>query len=150
MADHPSNLTQEALTIPGDGGRRSVSPKVLLVEDSPTQSLRARIALESRGFEVVIVNRSRDALATAKEERPDVVLSEVRLLGLDGFEIAAAIRDDAELAGLPVILQSAAMTEQEGRELALEHGAAGYIRKGLLPAELADALNDAIAGGRLS
>jgi CheY-like chemotaxis protein len=148
-AKPPSILAQESLTIAGDqGGEHQLRSKVLLVEDSPTQALRARLALESQGFHVLIVDRSRDAIAVAKEEHPDVVLSEVQLLGLDGFELAAAVRSDSELAGLPVILQSAVRDEQESLELALEHGAAGFIAKGVSPAALAGALSDAIANAR--
>jgi CheY-like chemotaxis protein len=127
---------------------QSLSPKVLIVEDSPTQALRARIALESQGFEVVIVNRSRDAMPIAREEHPDIVLSEVRLLGLDGLELAAAFRKDTELGRLPIILQSALQNADELRELAFEHGAVGYIEKGLPAATVADTLNDAIAAAQ--
>ena len=125
-----------------------MSAKVLIVEDSPTQALRARIALESHGFDVVIVNRSRDAAPTAKEERPDVVLAEIRLLGLDGYELAAAFRGDSELSGVPIILQSAIADREEARALALEHGAVGYLEKGLSPTTVATILNEAIAKTR--
>lgn len=120
-------------------------PKVLLVEDSPTQALRTRIALESQGFEVLVVSRSREALGTAKAEQPDVVLSAVRMPGLDGFQLTQSFRADPDVGGTPVVLNSVTVDEEEDRSLALELGAANYIEKGIAPPALAAALNDAIA-----
>jgi len=79
-------------------------PKVLIVEDSPTQALRTRITLESQGFEVSIVNDSRQALDTAKAENPDVVLSDVRMPGLDGFQLTEAFRADPAVAATAIVL----------------------------------------------
>lgn len=120
-------------------------PKVMLVEDSPTQALRTRIALESQGFEVAIVAGSADAIPTAREERPDVVLSDVRMPGMDGFELVRAIHAEADLAALPIVLISATVKSEEDRAYALEQGATDLIAKGLPPAELAGVLTSAMA-----
>ncbi len=120
-------------------------PKVLIVEDSPTQALRERIALESQGFEVVVVNDSRQALEVAKAENPDVVLSDVRMPGLDGFQLTQAMRADPTVADTAIVLNSATVNEEEDKALALELGAQDYIEKGLAPDALADALNSAIS-----
>ena len=122
----------------------AMSPKVLIVEDSPTQALRMRIALEARGFDVVIVNESRQALPVAREERPDVILSDVRMPGWDGFELTRRFRDDPELGGTPIILNSATAHDEADRDRALELGAHEYIEKGLDPGVLASALTDAL------
>jgi CheY-like chemotaxis protein len=119
--------------------------KVLIVEDSPTQALRTRIALESQGFEVAIVTDSRQAIDTAKAESPDVVLSDVRMPGLDGFQLTEAIRADPAVGGTAIVLTSATVNEDEDRALALELGAQDYIEKGLAPDALAGALNSAIS-----
>jgi twitching motility two-component system response regulator PilH len=119
-------------------------PKVLIVEDSPTQALRTRIALESQGFDVSIVNDSRQAVDTAKSERPDVVLSDVRMPGLDGFQLTEAFRADPEVSATAIVLNSATVNEEEDKALALKLGAQDYIDKGLAPDALASALNSAI------
>ena len=124
-----------------------MSPKVLLVEDSPTQALSTRIALESQGFEVVIVNESRNALPTAKSESPDVVLSDVRMPGLDGFQLTQEFRGDPDVSSMPIILNSATVNEDEDKQLALSLGAQDYVDKGLAPDALAAKLNEAIASG---
>ena len=120
-------------------------PKVLIVEDSPTQALRERIALESQGFEVAVVNDSRQAIEAAKAESPDVVLSDVRMPGLDGFQLTQALRADPAVSGTAIVLNSATVNEEEDKALALELGAQAYIEKGLAPDALASALNSAIA-----
>jgi twitching motility two-component system response regulator PilH len=120
-------------------------PKVLIVEDSPTQALRTRIALESQGFEVAIVNDSRQAIDTAKAESPDVVLSDVRMPGLDGFQLTQAMRADPVVSGTAIVLNSATVNEEEDKALAMELGAQDYIEKGLAPDALASALNSAIS-----
>jgi CheY-like chemotaxis protein len=119
-------------------------PKVLIVEDSPTQALRTRIALESQGFEVSIVNDSRQALDTAKAEQPDVILSDVRMPGLDGFQLTEAFRADPAVASTAIVLNSATVNEEEDKALALKLGAQDYIDKGLAPDALATALTSAI------
>ncbi len=120
-------------------------PKVLIVEDSPTQALRTRIALESQGFEVSIVNDSRQAVDQAKSEQPDVVLSDVRMPGLDGFQLTEAFRADPSVGGVAIVLNSATVNEDEDKALALKLGAQDYIDKGLAPDALASALNSAIS-----
>jgi len=120
-------------------------PKVLIVEDSPTQALRERIALESQGFEVAVVNDSRQAIEAAKAESPDVVLSDVRMPGLDGFQLTQAMRADPAVSRTAIVLNSATVNEEEDKALALELGAQDYIEKGLAPDALASALNSAIS-----
>jgi CheY-like chemotaxis protein len=119
--------------------------KVLIVEDSPTQALRTRMLLESQGFQVTIITESRQAIETAKEESPDVVLSDVRMPGLDGFQLTEAFRGDPDVAHIAIVLHSATVNEEEDKALALTLGAQNYLEKGLTPAALADALRSAIS-----
>jgi CheY-like chemotaxis protein len=119
--------------------------KVLIVEDSPTQALRARISLESQGLAVSVVTDSREALEIARLERPDVVLSDVRMPGLDGFQLTEAFRADARLSGTVIVLTSPTVNEEEHRKLARTLGAQDYLEKGLTPGALASALASAAA-----
>ena len=81
----------------------------------------------------------------AKEEQPDVVLSDVRMPGLDGFQLTEAFRADPALGGTAIVLNSATVNEDEDKALALKLGAQDYIDKGLAPDALASALNSAIS-----
>ena len=105
-----------------------------------------QIALQSQGFSVSIANQSKDAIDQAKDNPPDLVLSDVRMPGMNGFELASAFQADSALKDIPVLLTSATATEEEDKISAQESGAKGLVEKGLEPAELAEVLRSAIEG----
>lgn len=106
-----------------------------------------QLALQSQGFTVTIVNHSKEALEEARDNTPDVVLSDVRMPGMSGFELAEAFQADATLKAVPVLLTSATATEEEDKAQAEASGASGLVEKGMEPAELASLLRSAIQGG---
>ena len=124
-----------------------MAESILIIEDSPTQALRMQIALQSQGFAVEIANQSKEAFEQAKSNPPDVVLSDVRMPGRNGFELAPASQQDATLKAVPVLLTSATATEEEDKIEAERSGAKGLVEKGMDPAALAEALRSAIQGG---
>ncbi|MBW3589784.1 MAG: response regulator [Actinobacteria bacterium] len=104
--------------------------KVLLVEDSPTQALRSRLALERHPeVEVFVATDGRAALEIAQRERPDVILSDILMPGMDGFQLCLEIRQHETLGSIPVVLQTASFLSEEDRVFALEAGADGYMEK---------------------
>ena len=121
------------------------SPKVLIVEDSPTQALRMRIALESQGFDVAVANEPREAVEMARRDAPHIVLSDVRMPGVDGFQLCKFFRADPQLKASAFVLNSATKNDDEDRELALRMGAHGFIEKGISPESLAGVLRQAMA-----
>ncbi len=121
------------------------SPKVLIVEDSPTQALRMRIALESQGFDVSVATEPREAVEMARRDSPHIVLSDVRMPGVDGFQLCKFFRADPQLRLSAFVLNSATKKDDEDRELALRMGAHGFIEKGIPPESLASALRQAMA-----
>ena len=67
--------------------------KILVVEDNAIQSRLMDQYLRSRGYEVVTAANGQDAVATARQLRPDVVLLDIQLPDLDGFEVTARLAD---------------------------------------------------------
>jgi CheY-like chemotaxis protein len=122
-----------------------VSLTVLIVEDSPTQALRARMGIQKAGLKAESVESGEAALARLREGGVDVVCSDVRMPGMDGFQLLEAIKEDADLARTPVILWSATVTESEDAEFALALGASGFLEKGLPNDELVEHLKAAVA-----
>ncbi len=104
--------------------------KILLVEDSPTQALRARMMLEAQGFQVIQAANGRLALAQARREQPDVILSDILMPEMDGFQLSQALHSDPRLKYIPVILQSANYLDQEDLDFGLATGAVAFIPKG--------------------
>jgi len=88
--------------------RRRTSPapgvRVLIVEDSPTQAHQLRHILEEDGFEVIHSANGRLALDAARQRRPELIISDVIMPEMDGYELCRTLKHDAILGGIPVIL----------------------------------------------
>jgi DNA-binding response OmpR family regulator len=110
----------------------------VLVADDDTDILRfVEINLRLEGFEVVTARDGPDALAKAVAVRPDLVLLDVRMPGIDGYTICARIRADASLAAVPVVIVTANYGTAEV-EAARRAGADDFLVKPFLPATLLD------------
>ena len=112
------------------------SGKVLVVEDDDGIRRLIREVLGARGYEVHEVADGLSALGAALAYRPDVVLLDIGLPGLDGFGVLEQLKDYAELARIPVLMVTA-WAEPELVTKALDRGAHDYIRKPFDISELA-------------
>ena len=108
---------------------------ILVVDDSALGRRLVSLRLESEGFRVVTCNSAEEALALLSEMRPDIVISDVRMGGLDGFELCAQIRQREELQLLPIVFLSASCSAEE-RSRGMEVGGDDFIRKPFEPADL--------------
>jgi DNA-binding response OmpR family regulator len=113
----------------------------VLVADDDTDILRfVEINLRLEGFEVVTARDGSDALAKAIAVRPDLVLLDVRMPGIDGYTVCARIRADASLAAVRVVIVTA---NYGAAEVAAAHraGADDFLVKPFLPTTLLDMAN---------
>jgi response regulator RpfG family c-di-GMP phosphodiesterase len=102
---------------------------VVLADDNPIQQKLARIRLEQIGFKVATAGNGADALYVARSAAPDLIISDVLMPELDGFELCRAIRDDPQLRHVPVILLSSSYVSKDDRQLALSAGATAYLER---------------------
>jgi DNA-binding response OmpR family regulator len=110
----------------------------VLVADDDADILRfMEINLRLEGFQVITARDGADALAKAVAVRPDLVLLDVQMPGLDGYTICARIRADASLAGVAVIIVTANYGSA-AVEAARRAGADDFLVKPFLPAALLD------------
>jgi DNA-binding response OmpR family regulator len=110
----------------------------VLVADDDADILRfMEINLRLEGFEVVTARDGADAFAKAVALRPDLVLLDVQMPGIDGYTICARIRADASLAAVPVIIVTANYGSA-AVEAARQAGADDFLVKPFLPATLLD------------
>ncbi|WP_440995849.1 response regulator transcription factor [Arhodomonas sp. SL1] len=114
-----------------------MSKHVLVVDDEPNIVLSLEFLLEQAGFTVTTTDNGEDALAAAREQRPDVVLLDIMLPGTDGYEICQTLRDDPELAEVPVIMLTARGREID-REKGISLGADDYIVKPFSTSEVVE------------
>jgi DNA-binding response OmpR family regulator len=113
----------------------------VLVADDDADILRfMEINLRLEGFQVITARDGPDALAKAVAVRPDLVLLDVRMPGIDGYTLCARLRADASLAAVPVVI----VTANYGAaaiEAARRAGADDYLVKPFHPATLVDMAN---------
>jgi len=102
---------------------------ILIVEDSPTQSLKLRHVLERHDYHVLAVARDgREALAALAARRPTLVITDINMPGMDGYELCRRIKDDPKLHDLPVILLTS-LADPRDILRGLECGADNFIVK---------------------
>ncbi len=102
--------------------------RVLIVDDEPNIVLSLEFLLRQQGYEVSVARDGEAALAAAEQQRLDLVVLDVMLPGLDGFEVCRRLRERPELAGLKILLLTARGREVE-RVRGMEEGADAYVRK---------------------
>ena len=123
--------------------RPTVSLQVLLAEDNLVNQRLAIRLIEKRGHGVVVANNGREVLAALEKESFDLVLMDVQMPGLDGFEATAAIREKERQRGghLPIIAMTAHAIKGD-RERCLAAGMDDYLAKPLRVQELDDLLSN--------
>ena len=88
--------------------------KILVIDNDPASTRMVRLTLERQpAFEVCELNEPTRAVPTAREFRPDLVLLDVEMPGMDGGEVARGLQADAALRGLPIIFMTSLVTEEE-------------------------------------
>jgi DNA-binding response OmpR family regulator len=112
------------------------NPKILVVEDQADYQAIISHSLQKEGFDVVCVAQGEEVLWRVREDRPDLILLDLGLPGIDGLEVCRRLKDDEEFATIPVLMLSA-RTEEIDRILGLEVGADDYVIKPFSPRELA-------------
>ncbi|MBZ2209256.1 hybrid sensor histidine kinase/response regulator [Massilia soli] len=102
--------------------------EILIVEDSPTQAERLRRLIESRAYGVRVAANGRLALEAIRERKPHLVLSDIIMPEMNGYDLCRAIKTDAQLLDIPVILVTAL---NDARDIirGIECGADNFVRK---------------------
>ncbi|WP_016855573.1 response regulator transcription factor [Halomonas smyrnensis] len=111
--------------------------KVLIVDDEPNIVLSLEFLMQQAGFEVVTAEDGETALARVSETRPDLMLLDISLPGIGGFDVLERLRADPDVARLPIIMLTAHGREVE-REKGLALGADDYITKPFSTRELVE------------
>jgi CheY-like chemotaxis protein len=114
-----------SVTIGSDGGRSPTAECVLVIDDDATARELIADHLTAEGFSVVTAAGGAEGLKLAKELRPTAITLDVMMPDLDGWSVLAALRQDPEVAEVPVIMIT--IVDEHRRGIAL--GAAGYLTK---------------------
>ncbi len=104
------------------------SPSVLVIDDEATQRILSQECLQMEGFHVEVASDGEAGLRAARELRPDLVLLDVMMPGLDGFEICRRIRADKDLGRVPVVLVTG-LEDLDAIKLGFRIGATDFVTK---------------------
>ena len=118
--------------------------RVLIVDDSPTEMFTLKSMLEAKGFEVLEAENGADGVALAREELPDVVLMDIVMLGLNGFQATRQLTKDAKTAHIPVIIVTTKDQETD-KVWGQRQGAKGYLVKPVTEDQLAQTIESVLA-----
>ena len=110
---------------------------VLVVDDSPLNRKLIRTILDLRKIEVIEAGDAEQALELIREQRPDLVLMDLKLPGLNGLQATRVLKSDPDTTDIPVVILSAGSVPEDDAEMR-EAGCAGLILK---PFEAEDLLN---------
>jgi two-component system, sensor histidine kinase and response regulator len=128
---------------------RNSNPGVILAVDDTPANLRVLVeSLSPSGYEVLVATDGQSALETARYALPDLILLDVLMPGMDGFQTCRVLKQSADTARIPVIFMTA-LTETEDKVRAFEAGAVDYITKPFEQAELLARVSTHITLARL-
>lgn len=118
--------------------------KILIADDDPDFLEMYRLELSRGGFDVITADTSESCLVKALEEKPDLILLDIMMPKISGFEVLETLKSTPETQNIPVVMISA-LGEENARR-ARELGAKHYIQKSqTTPSELAKKLKEALS-----
>jgi chemosensory pili system protein ChpA (sensor histidine kinase/response regulator) len=116
---------------------------VMVVDDSITMRRVASKLLERHNYEVITAKDGVDALAQLQDVRPDVILLDIEMPRMDGFELATHMRNEASFSQIPIIMITS-RTGEKHRDRALEIGVTNYMGKPYQEEELIENIQSAL------
>ncbi|MBV8619938.1 MAG: response regulator transcription factor [Curvibacter sp.] len=126
---------------------RAHSDVVLVVDDVPDNLAVLHDALDESGYTVLVATSGEVALQRARQARPDVVLLDAMMPGMDGFEVARRLKAEPRTAHIPIIFMTG-LTETEHLVAALDSGGVDYVTKPIKPREVLARMNVHLQGAR--
>jgi two-component system chemotaxis sensor kinase CheA len=142
----PLALVEAASQDRVEPGARRQGGTILIADDSITTRALLRNALEASGYRVKVASDGDEALRLALTEPVDLVVSDVRMPRVDGFELTARLKADPRTQRTPVVLFSSLDSEEDKRRGAIS-GASAYLTKGAYErGQLLDVVNGLIQG----
>ncbi|HTP45579.1 MAG TPA: response regulator [Casimicrobiaceae bacterium] len=116
---------------------------ILIVEDNERNLKLVRDVLQVKGFSTIEARTAEDGIRLAGERKPDLILMDIQLPGMNGIDALKVLRGDAATAAIPVIAVTASVMQQD-RKLITEAGFDGYVGKPINIKEFLESVNAAL------
>lgn len=120
-------------------GERDMGKRILVIDDEPAIHRLVKIILEQEGFQVEGMEERAEARRSVKLGKPDVIILDLMMPEVDGFEILKMLKEDDETRDIPVIILTVRILGED-REKALSMGADLYMTKPFEPSQLVEAV----------
>lgn len=121
----------------------SEKPRILVIDDERAIARAVCLRLRAAGYDASSAYDGREGLTLARTRAPDAIILDLRMPVMDGLEMLSALRSDARLGTVPVVVLSANVADHAGRE-ALARGANFVVEKPFNPEQLLSALRAAL------
>ena len=122
-------------------------PRILLVDDEPSIVKMVGKRLEVEGFDVLIATDGQDGLTKAQTERPDLIILDLMLPKLNGYEVCTMLKQDARYHQIPIVLFTAKAQDKD-EKLGMQCGADAYVRKPFRAQELLEHIRALLGSAR--
>jgi two-component system cell cycle response regulator DivK len=119
--------------------------KVLYIEDNLDNMILVKRVLEIEGYEVIAAHSGTEGLAKAIENRPDIIITDINLPDIDGYEITNNLKQDEKTAHIPVVAMTANVMKKD-KEHVFDAGCDGYISKPIDVDELPEQIENFLKG----
>ncbi|MGH8492572.1 MAG: Hpt domain-containing protein [Moraxellaceae bacterium] len=145
-----ASMTQPRVSVSFDGGvalsagESKRTRTVMVVDDSVTVRKVTSRLLERHGYEVLLAKDGMDAIAKLEDQRPDVMLLDIEMPRMDGFEVASLVRHNPNLEDLPIIMITS-RTGEKHRERAFQIGVNAYMGKPFQEDQLLETIAELLA-----
>jgi two-component system, cell cycle response regulator DivK len=120
---------------------------ILVVEDNEQNQKLARDVLQVKGYRVLVAETAELGIPMALKEKPDLVLMDIHLPGMNGMEALARLRADAATRAIPVLAFTASVMPQDRREI-MSAGFDGFLSKPVNLKEFLETISAALKGGK--
>ena len=119
-------------------------PRILLVDDEPSIVKMVGKRLEIEGFDVLVAVDGQEGLAKAQQDGPDLIILDLMLPKLNGYEVCTMLKQDTRYQQIPIVLFTAKAQDKD-EKLGMECGANAYVRKPFRAQELLEKIRALLA-----
>ena len=112
-----------------------MNERILVIEDNPGSLRFMGYTLEKKGYQVITASDGLEGLRKAQDEHPNLIILDIMLPGLDGYEVCHRLRQKPETAILPILIISA-KAHQDDKDIAFRVGADDYLTKPVAPSAM--------------
>ena len=118
--------------------------QIMIVDDSPTDTHLLKKLLEKNGFAILTAADANKGIKVARQEQPDLILMDVVMPGLNGFQATRELTSNPETSSIPIIIVTR-KNQQIDRVWGMRQGASNYVTKPIREGDLLDLISEMLA-----